>query len=289
MSVGDHIWVRRLRYSHHGIAAGDGSVIHFSGEPGSKRAAAIIRSSLVNFLAGGTLRTVVYGFRNGPVEALRRAESRLGEVGYNLAFNNCEHFARWCAIGKSCSEQVRAVCHAAGGSALTGAAATGGITGVTVLGVAGVSGPGVMSALATAGGLVGGGAAIGPAVLGAGPALTGVTLMHHALGDDECYSDAERKARRDGRTTSKVAAGGVLLATPSIISSAGGRLDSAPPVAAAAPVAAAGLVGAGVYFGSKTLRRGRAPGGKQTVAEPEADPEGSPGRDLVNGPDETAA
>ena len=31
-----------------------------------------------------------------PAEVVRRAESRLGERGYNPATNNCEHFARWC-------------------------------------------------------------------------------------------------------------------------------------------------------------------------------------------------
>ena len=29
-------------------------------------------------------------------EIVRRAYSRIGEKGYYLIFNNCEHFARWC-------------------------------------------------------------------------------------------------------------------------------------------------------------------------------------------------
>ncbi|GFO48582.1 hras-like suppressor 3 [Plakobranchus ocellatus] len=39
-------------------------------------------------------------------EIIDRAKSRLGEVGYNVIFSNCEHFARWCRYGISKSEQV---------------------------------------------------------------------------------------------------------------------------------------------------------------------------------------
>jgi hypothetical protein len=35
--------------------------------------------------------------------------SRLGEEDYKLIFNNCQHFARWCATGDHESEQVRSV------------------------------------------------------------------------------------------------------------------------------------------------------------------------------------
>ncbi|MBD8032914.1 lecithin retinol acyltransferase family protein [Solibacillus sp. Sa1YVA6] len=29
-----------------------------------------------------------------------RARSRIGEMDYNLAMNNCENFVRWCRIGR---------------------------------------------------------------------------------------------------------------------------------------------------------------------------------------------
>jgi hypothetical protein len=41
-----------------------------------------------------------------PAEIVRRARSRMGEVEYNLASGNCEHFAMWCATGVSRSLQV---------------------------------------------------------------------------------------------------------------------------------------------------------------------------------------
>ena len=41
-----------------------------------------------------------------PEKTVERAESRLGERDYNIATNNCEHFATWCKTGKSKSSQV---------------------------------------------------------------------------------------------------------------------------------------------------------------------------------------
>ena len=40
------------------------------------------------------------------VEAARRAESKIGQHAYNLFWNNCEHFASWCATGIAVSQQV---------------------------------------------------------------------------------------------------------------------------------------------------------------------------------------
>lgn len=41
-----------------------------------------------------------------PAETIERAKSRLGEAEYNLALNNCEHFAIWCKTGVHESHQV---------------------------------------------------------------------------------------------------------------------------------------------------------------------------------------
>ena len=37
LNLGDHIYVRRLVYSRHGIYAGDGNVIHYTGEEKEKK------------------------------------------------------------------------------------------------------------------------------------------------------------------------------------------------------------------------------------------------------------
>ncbi|XP_078658222.1 phospholipase A and acyltransferase 1-like [Branchiostoma floridae x Branchiostoma belcheri] len=38
---------------------------------------------------------------------LKRARSKLGEVGYNALWNNCEHFATWCRYGEGDSKQAK--------------------------------------------------------------------------------------------------------------------------------------------------------------------------------------
>ncbi|HNR34787.1 MAG TPA: lecithin retinol acyltransferase family protein [Candidatus Hydrogenedentes bacterium] len=110
MSRGDHIRVRRLGYWHHGIDCGDGTVIHYSGELfDNKRHASIQRTSMAEFTRGGCVETVVHDKSDNPDCVMMRAESRLGESGYGIFTNNCEHFARWCQTGRHESPQVRSL------------------------------------------------------------------------------------------------------------------------------------------------------------------------------------
>lgn len=85
----------------------DGTVIHFTGEPGSKRHAAIARSPMEEFLRGGAGKVRRYGARDSADAAIDRAESQLGTTGYHLVVNNCEHFVTWCCTGRKVSQQVR--------------------------------------------------------------------------------------------------------------------------------------------------------------------------------------
>lgn len=39
-------------------------------------------------------------------EILRRAVANLGQWRYDLLFNNCEHFSKWCRYGRKSSDQV---------------------------------------------------------------------------------------------------------------------------------------------------------------------------------------
>lgn len=41
-----------------------------------------------------------------PRTVVRRAKSKIGTHGYNLLWNNCEHFAMWCKTGLKLSEQI---------------------------------------------------------------------------------------------------------------------------------------------------------------------------------------
>ena len=279
MSRGDHIYVmRRGGYTHHGIDSGDGSVIHFSGEPGvQKFDACITRSTMDDFLNEGELRLREYGRRDDADMTIERAESKLGSTGYNLVTNNCEHFATWCCTGKPASLQVRGVgsLTAEGAVAATTVAATGGVVGVIGV-VQGVSGAGVMSALGSAGGLVGGGAAIGPAMIGAAPALAVVGITQIALRDDETLPKHERSARRDGRVASAAGAAGAAFGGVAAISAmgataglsgagitsglaaigalAGGGMVAGVTVVAAAPAVASAALATGVFVASRKVR-----------------------------------
>ena len=111
LEYGDHIYVRRkgMLYSHHGIYAGEGHVIHFKGAEKEKRNPAVIMTEIENFLSGGKLRKRKYKHRLQNDETLRIAKNHLSKKGYSLAFNNCEHFAAYCVTGKKKSIQVRRV------------------------------------------------------------------------------------------------------------------------------------------------------------------------------------
>jgi hypothetical protein len=59
------------------------------------------------FLSGGKLDVVHHENSLSADDIVRLAESKLGEHQYSLVFNNCEHFANWCATGHSSSTQVQ--------------------------------------------------------------------------------------------------------------------------------------------------------------------------------------
>ena len=42
-----------------------------------------------------------------PNEIVKRAKGKIGEEGYNVFNENCEHFATWCRYDKASSHQVQ--------------------------------------------------------------------------------------------------------------------------------------------------------------------------------------
>jgi hypothetical protein len=105
--IGAHPITPRRGYTHHGIYAGEGAVIHYSGLSRSLRRGPISQASLEQFAPG---QVVLLECRNQPSfeasEILTRARSRLGENRYRLLSNNCEHFSEWSRYGVSRSAQV---------------------------------------------------------------------------------------------------------------------------------------------------------------------------------------
>ena len=50
LNLGDHIYVRRQLYSHHGIYAGDGNIIHYTGEETEKKDPLVKETDIGDFL-----------------------------------------------------------------------------------------------------------------------------------------------------------------------------------------------------------------------------------------------
>ena len=101
---GDHIRVQRMNglYAHHGIYVSDEEVIHFTGKDDDSildwSKPEVIQTDLAYFLKGGTLEVKEYTDEEfadlySPEQIVTYARACLGDKGYNLIFNNCEHFA----------------------------------------------------------------------------------------------------------------------------------------------------------------------------------------------------
>jgi hypothetical protein len=107
IAPGTHLVTPRFGYTHHGIYAGDGKVIHYGGLSRSLRRAPVETITFGEFAAGRPVRLVPEpGACYFGVEVVRRAASRLGEDRYRLTTNNCEHFCAWCCRGVSRSAQI---------------------------------------------------------------------------------------------------------------------------------------------------------------------------------------
>ena len=117
--AGLHVSVQRLGglYRHHGIALGDGTVVHFSGADGDFGSAEVIRTPFEQFLAGSDASDLrahypVRAAADAPVPAFLpnlvalRALQVVGQDGYHLVRSNCEHLATWAQFGALQSGQV---------------------------------------------------------------------------------------------------------------------------------------------------------------------------------------
>lgn len=128
LEEGDMIEFPRGAYSHWAVYIGCGQVVHLAGNEDD---------GLKNNITSGNFFTVS-GVRfnkalvkiddffqvadrskakknNGKDRKLspsdketikERALSKLGEIGYNILWKNCEHFASWCRYGEEWSEQA---------------------------------------------------------------------------------------------------------------------------------------------------------------------------------------
>ncbi|MGK7883825.1 MAG: lecithin retinol acyltransferase family protein [Crocosphaera sp.] len=108
--LGQHLFVRRGTYSHHGIYAGNDEVVHYSGFQKKLGTGKVSKVNFKDFSNGKEVFVRVYfQYIFSPEEIVERAISRINENEYHLLFNNCEHFACWCISNKEISSQLNAV------------------------------------------------------------------------------------------------------------------------------------------------------------------------------------
>ncbi|XP_045209807.1 phospholipase A and acyltransferase 3-like [Mercenaria mercenaria] len=125
---GDLVEFHRGVYSHWAVYAGEGKVIHLAGDENDGLNANVNSGSLFT-ICGTRFRKAfvkVDDFWNvvcdskvyknndkdkkmSPSKAeeiIERAMNMVGEIGYNVLWSNCEHFASYCRYGKSKSDQA---------------------------------------------------------------------------------------------------------------------------------------------------------------------------------------
>lgn len=146
INFADVIYVdRSLGYRHFGVFSGNNNVIHYVKSENDPLDGVVKETSIQKFLGDDKNLHVCYFNDRGkrisefhydnfaksnefsflkfayeiysfvksdevklysPVETVARARSKIGERGYNLLLDNCEHFAVWCKTGLYRSEQV---------------------------------------------------------------------------------------------------------------------------------------------------------------------------------------
>ncbi len=113
---GDMIRVALGSIYHFGIYVSDEEVIQFGLAP-SQRAmlrdseVEVVSSDIDGFLAGGFLEVCEFDKKErkkhrSPDAVVAYAQSKLGMRGYNILYNNCEHFANECLSGEHICHQA---------------------------------------------------------------------------------------------------------------------------------------------------------------------------------------
>lgn len=127
---GDMIRVTLGSIRHYGVFVSDKEIIQFGLPPVGnlldRTDVRVVASDASVFCCGQIPEVGVPDRRESkkrfsPEETVRRARARLGEGGYNLIHNNCEHFAYECVFGLHFSaqeEEARARWRAQSGAAV---------------------------------------------------------------------------------------------------------------------------------------------------------------------------
>ena len=114
---GDLIRTKVRFYHHYGIFVSEEEVIQFGLPDDPLRPAEEIRvlnSDIAAFLQGGEVEVAVPDsatrrHMRSPEQIVELARQRIGEGGYDILHNNCEHFVNECAFGEATSSFLQDV------------------------------------------------------------------------------------------------------------------------------------------------------------------------------------
>lgn len=119
MAKGHHLFVWRrhfgVPFQHHVVDIGDGTAVHFTdgaggvAGPGTDSNSFVIQRTPIELVTRNGRDRLHHVRYEQPLDAetiVQRALSQVGRRGYHLLFDNCEHFAAWCVVGRDESRQV---------------------------------------------------------------------------------------------------------------------------------------------------------------------------------------
>jgi len=114
---GDLIRTKVRFYHHYGIFVSEEEVIQFGLPDDPLRPAEeirVLKSDIATFLQGGEVEvavpdSVTRRHMRSPEQIVELARQRIGEGGYDILHNNCEHFVNECAFGESTSSFLQDV------------------------------------------------------------------------------------------------------------------------------------------------------------------------------------
>lgn len=116
-AYGDMIRTKVTFYHHYGIFVSEEQVIQFGLPDDPMRPAEnikVLSTDIGTFLQGSELEVGVPELQERlkmrtPEQIVAMATSRLGEGGYDILHNNCEHFVNECVFGESTSTFLQGV------------------------------------------------------------------------------------------------------------------------------------------------------------------------------------
>ena len=114
---GDIVRTKVRFYYHYGIFVSEEEIIQFGlpGDPGRPaEEIRVLASDVAAFLQGGEMEVAQPDAKDRkamrtPEQIVALARQRLGEGGYDILHNNCEHFVNDCAFGVPVSSFLQGV------------------------------------------------------------------------------------------------------------------------------------------------------------------------------------